>query len=65
MNPATDGDFPTEPSNSNLNFDEAGSVANAAVVTYGSKDGDDNMVSAYNSNGRTHYILDVYAVILD
>jgi hypothetical protein len=65
MNPATGGDFPTEPNNSNLNFDEAGSVANAAVVTYGSKDGDENMVSAYNSNGRTHYILDVYAVILD
>jgi hypothetical protein len=65
MNPATDGAFPTEPDNSNLNFDETGSVANAAVVTYGSKDADDYMVSAYNSNGRTHYILDVYAVILD
>ncbi len=65
MNPASDGAFPEEPGNSNLNFDENGSVANAAVVTYGAKDGDENMVSAYNSNGRTHYILDVYAVILD
>ena len=65
MNPATDGAFPAEPGNSNLNFDEGGSVANASVVTYGSKDADENMVSAYNSNGRTHYILDVYAVILD
>jgi hypothetical protein len=65
MNPAISGDFPTEPANSNLNFDESGSVANASVVTYGSKDGDANMVSAYNANGRTHYILDVYAVILD
>jgi len=65
MNPATSGAFPSEPGNSNLNFDERGSVANASVVTYGSKDGDNNMVSAYNSNGRTHYILDVYAVILD
>lgn len=65
MNPASDGAFPDKVENSNLNFDEAGSVANASVVTYGSKDGDDNMVSAYNSNGRTHYILDVYAVILD
>lgn len=65
MNPAIDGSFPTTPSNSNLNFTEGGAVANASVVTYGSKDGDDNMVSAYNDNGRTHYILDVYAVILD
>jgi hypothetical protein len=64
MNPATDGEFPEEPSNSNLNFDELGPVANGAVVTYGSKGGDDNVVSAYNANGRTHYILDVYAVIL-
>ena len=65
VNPAIGGPFPTEPGNSNLNFDESGSVANASVVTYGAKDGDANMVSAYNSNGRTHYILDVYAVILD
>ena len=65
MNPATNGEFPLAPDNSNLNFDEGGPVANAAVVTYGSKDGDANMVSAYNANGRTHYVLDVYAVILD
>lgn len=66
MNPATNGDFPPgAPGNSNLNFAEGGAVANAAVVTYGTKDGDNNMVSAFNSNGRTHYFLDVYAVILD
>ena len=64
MNPSQNGPFPDAPGNSNLNFDERGSVANAAVVSYGTKDGDNNMVSAYNSNGRTHYILDVYAVIL-
>ncbi len=66
MNPATDGDFPSgAPGNSNLNFAEGGAVPNAAVVTYGEKNGDDNMVSAYNADGRTHYFLDVYAVILD
>lgn len=66
MNPATPGEFPSgAPGNSNLNFAEGGAVANAAVVTYGDKDGDDNMVSAYNADGRTHYFLDVYAVILD
>ncbi len=65
MNPATPGSFPTgEPGNSNLNLTEAGAVANAAVVTYGDKDGDDYMVSVFNANGRTHYFLDVYAVIL-
>lgn len=65
MNPASEGPFPEQPGNSNLNFDEGGAVANSAVITYGSKDGDENMVSAYNNNGRTHYVLDVYAVILD
>lgn len=64
MNPATDGSFPKAPGNSNLNFAEGGAVANGAVVTYGLKDGDDNMVSTYNADGRTHYFLDVYAVIL-
>ncbi len=65
MNPAIDGPFPDEPGNSNLNFDESGPVSNSAVVTYGSKSDDAYMVSAFNSNGRTHYALDVYAVILD
>ena len=66
MNPADPGGFPDQaPGNSNLNFAEGGAVANAAVVTYGDKDGDDYMVSAYNAAGRTHYFLDVYAVVLD
>ncbi len=66
MNPAKPGDFPSgAPGNSNLNFAEGGAVPNAAVVTYGAKDGDDHMVSTFNSDGRTHYFLDVYAVILD
>lgn len=65
MNPSGPGDFPAgAPGNSNLNFAEGGAVANASVVTYGDKDGDDNMVSTYNADGRTHYFLDVYAVIL-
>jgi len=61
-----DSNEPTAPGNSNLNFAEGGAVANSAVITYGSNGaGDENMVSAYNSDGSTHYILDVYAVILD
>ena len=46
MNPASDGAFPDKDGNTKLNFDEAGSLPNASVVTYGSKDGYDNMVSA-------------------
>jgi hypothetical protein len=65
LNPSTDGEFPEQPENSNLNFDEGGPVANSSIVTFGTKGDDQNMVSAYNANGRTHYILDVYAVILD
>jgi hypothetical protein len=65
LNPAADSELPEQPANSNLNFGEGGAVANSSVVTFGTKDGDEYMVSAYNSNGRTHYILDVYAVILD
>ncbi len=66
LNPTTPAGFSEAPGNSNLNFGEGGAVANASVVTYGSNgEGDDNMVSAYNADGRIHYILDVYAVVLD
>lgn len=66
LNPSTAAGFKKAPGNSNLNFAEGGAAANTSVVTYGTNGaGDDNMVSAYNANGRTHYILDVYAVILD
>lgn len=53
------------PGNANLNVGENQVVTNMSLVTYGSNgDGDDNMVSAYNSDGKIHYTLDVYAVIL-
>lgn len=66
LNPTTAAGFDEAPGNSNLNFREGGAVANASVVTYGTNgEGDDNMVSAYNADGSVHYILDVYAVVLD
>lgn len=53
------------PGNANLNVGESQVVTNMSLVTYGSNgDGDVNMVSAYNSDGKIHYTLDVYAVIL-
>lgn len=53
------------PGNANLNVGEGQVVTNMSLVTYGSSgDGDDNMVSAFNADGKIHYTLDVYAVIL-
>lgn len=53
------------PGNANLNVGEGQVVTNMSLVSYGSNgDGDDNMVSAYNADGKIHYTLDVYAVIL-
>jgi hypothetical protein len=63
MNP-TDGTPPDTPSNSNLNFPQGRATSNMSLITYGADDGDNYMVSAYNNDGRTHYFLDVYAVIL-
>lgn len=53
------------PGNANLNVGEGQVVTNMSLVTYGSNgQGDDNMVSAFNADGKIHYTLDVYAVIL-
>ncbi|WP_420453116.1 hypothetical protein [Ilumatobacter sp.] len=66
LNPSRPEGFSDAPGNSNLNFEVGGAVANSAVVTYGTDgEGDDEMVSAYNADGSVHYILDVYAVVLD
>ncbi|MFK8022490.1 MAG: hypothetical protein AB8G26_00895 [Ilumatobacter sp.] len=66
LNPAyPDGQYPQgDAPNSNINVREGSDVANAAIVTYGSKGGDDYMISAFNRWGSTHYLLDVSAVIL-
>ena len=67
LNP-TDPADPTQggtPGNANLNVGEGQVVTNMSLVTYGSNgEGDDNMVSAFNADGKIHYTLDVYAVIL-
>jgi hypothetical protein len=53
------------PSTSTLNFTQGNDVANSTLVRYGNNGaGDRNRVAAYNSLGRTHYLMDVYAVIL-
>ena len=54
------------PPNANLNVPQNQARANMSLVTYGSDgEGDSNMVSAFNNDGKIHYVLDVFAVILD
>ncbi len=67
VNPAyQNGAYPQgDADNSNINVVEGRNVANAAIVTYGTKTGDDNVVSVFNRRGDTHYILDAFAIILD
>jgi hypothetical protein len=59
------GSLPTRaPSTSTLNFTQGNDVANSTLVRFGSSGGDPYRVAAYNSQGRSHYLMDVYAVIL-
>ena len=48
------------PTVSNINTVEGAAVANMALVRYGS----DKTVRVFNSVGKAHYLLDVYAVVL-
>ncbi|MEP1125300.1 MAG: hypothetical protein ABJH68_15560 [Ilumatobacter sp.] len=67
LNPAyPNGAYPQgDADNSNINVVEGRNVANAAIVSYGTKAGDDNVVSVFNRRGDTHYIVDAFAIILD
>ena len=49
---------------SNLNMVEGQSVPNMALLRYGTAGTDDNVINAYNFTGRSHYLLDVSAVVL-
>ena len=61
-----DGAYPgREAEASNINVVAGRTIANAAIVTYGTKGGDDAVVSVFNRRGATHYLVDAYAVILD
>lgn len=60
------------PNSSNLNLTEGATVPNMSLLRYGTADPDGTgplpddpyVVRAYNDNGSTHYLLDVYAVVL-
>jgi hypothetical protein len=61
------------PDTSTLNVPEGENVPNMAMVGYGTVDAntgdsvpaDPYVVQAYNHNGSIHYLLDVYAVVLE
>jgi len=67
FNPREPQAFSSAPGNSSLNL--AGSQVitnNMMLVSYGSNGaGDDAVVSAFNAAGSVHYILDIFAVVLD
>lgn len=54
---------PAETSNINpfLGID----VANMSLIKYGTSGSDNRVVEAYNNYGQVHYLLDVYAIVLD
>lgn len=62
----------TRPDTSNINVLEGTSVPNMSMLRFGTfdEDGaggnppDDYVVQAFNNDGKLHYILDVYAVVL-
>lgn len=66
------GDKP-RPNTSNLNVPEGENVPNMSMVSFGTVDentgdnvpADPYVVQAYNHNGSMHYLLDVFAVVLE
>jgi hypothetical protein len=53
------------PLTANLNLAEGEVVGNMSVMPYGTAGQDPHVLKVYNHYGSTHYVLDVYAVVLD
>ena len=52
------------PNSSNINVTPGRSVPNMSLLTYGTVGADPYAISAFNFDGSIHYLLDVYAVVL-
>jgi hypothetical protein len=52
------------PNSSNINVTLGRSVPNMSLLTYGTVGADPYTISAFNFDGSIHYLLDVYAVVL-
>jgi len=59
------GDAAKRPTTSNINVRSGQSVPNMSLLKYGQVDADPYVVTAFNRAGSLHYLLDVYAIILD
>jgi hypothetical protein len=53
------------PNSSNINVTPGRSVPNMSLLSYGTVGNDPNTIAAYNFDGSIHYLLDVYAVVLE
>jgi hypothetical protein len=53
------------PNSSNINVTPGRAVPNMSLLTYGTVGDDPYTISAYNFDGSIHYLLDVFAVVLD
>lgn len=56
---------PERPKSSNINVSTGQSVPNMSLLKYGAADGDPYVMTAFNRAGTLHYLLDVYAIVLD
>jgi hypothetical protein len=59
------GNLTSRPNVSNVNLGEGKAVPNMSLLTFGTSGDDDYVVTAYNNFGSVHYLLDVYAIVLD
>ena len=53
------------PKSSNINVSTGQSVPNMSLLKYGVVDDDPYVMTAFNRAGTLHYLLDVYAIVLD
>lgn len=53
------------PNSSNINVTPGRSVPNMSLLSYGDVGADPYSISAFNFDGSIHYLLDVYAVVLE
>ena len=56
---------PERPKSSNINVFTGQSVPNMSLLKYGAVEDDPYVMTAFNRAGTLHYLLDVYAIVLD
>lgn len=59
------GGVSQRPKTSNINVFTGQSVPNMSLLKYGTVEGDPYVMTAFNRQGTLHYLLDVFAIVLD